>query len=208
MLNALCEWSLCLETLWGRTYLLAAISIRMISRSDDVFPFSPRCIMKEISTRCILQQKQQRGRKSVQHWVFSCLPFKLCPCKVPWNLKEEGALKSCLPLLLAYVTHMLQQNMIFQDMKCCFIPWVTQLEKQASVLGCWAFDSVNIAHPVTAKWPILVQKLRNTCANFKNWDYYTGFHSLSRRQMFHISFWLIFFFSCRCANLFLNWTAL
>lgn len=67
MQNVLCEWSLWLETLWGRTYLLAVISIRMIFHSDDVFPFSPRCIMKEISTRCILQQKQKRGRKSVQH---------------------------------------------------------------------------------------------------------------------------------------------
>lgn len=67
MQNALCEWSLRLETLWGRTFLLAVISIRMTSHLDDVFLFSPRCITKEISTRCILQRRQQRGRKSMRH---------------------------------------------------------------------------------------------------------------------------------------------
>lgn len=64
MLNAFCEWSLRLQTLWGRTFLLAVISIRIISHSDNVLPFSPSCSTKEISSRCILQQKQQRGRRA------------------------------------------------------------------------------------------------------------------------------------------------
>lgn len=165
MENALCEWSLRLETLWGRTFLPAIIFIRMISHSDDVFLFSPRCIAKEISTRCILQQKQQRNRKSMQHWrVLSCLLFKPCPCKVPWNLKVQGALKSCLTSSLASLCDrhaaakygLPGHEMLFYSMSD--LTW-----EAGKCFGWWAFDCVNITCHVTAKWPLLLPSLGMLC---------------------------------------------
>lgn len=80
--------------LWGRTFLLAVISIRMISHTHYVSPV-PKVLYEGNQYRPRFATEEAEGQK--EHGVLTRLlihlSFKPCPCKVPCNLEIQGALK-------------------------------------------------------------------------------------------------------------------
>lgn len=118
-----CQWSLRLQTLWGRTFLLAVISSRMISQTV-CFPF-PQGALERKPAPDAFCSRNSRGAGRVCGTEESSHVCHLNPvsakCLEIWRYKVLWK-----AVLLVYVTDMLQQNMIFQDMKWCFIPWMTQ----------------------------------------------------------------------------------